>query len=828
MIPYLIRMHTLACKRPHASKTVIERFCGEIPQLGAFYSIFCARDVSDKERIIRQAYRVFAALLQSIARYAQDQAYTSGIKLERVAFTIPSNWDNWTQRLVLKVIGIVWPMVSTYDIHIIYEAEAVGHYLFRLGNIRAKKRPLRVLIIDWGGHTLNTAIVELQPGKRGIDTGPVFFDVENIYCEHLGSALYVSALKQHIIQQIDQNEEVKVAKKHRDRFIEGVLNDFLNRKLQGLHKGQKSMELVGDVSPQSTVLLAIDQATLDQLYTTYIDKGVKKIRRLMTKIVRDKANSLVDFDISVFANGGTLRNQHIHDELASFARKKGISYINSHMDHIPGDYRSIVSRGAALAVANSASLRDYMTTSIFAIRPRNSMPVTEKVPVIWNSGKSYVQRLNLDGQHGATVSLVCQPFACDKDATEIPLHKTFQLEVMPQLKKGSYEFSMSFRLTSDRENKGVITLKYWIVESETLVTLPTQTLYFDPSSTVAFIERSAGEPIHNLDDEQFHQKGSHLYRKWQEEQLDKGSDFWREAVVDDVKTPKLDAANLAYVIECRQLEPIAKAPHPSSYASMENAVQSSGSRSSKRVAPTRLSISEGITSQRKSKKSTLQAPKSKVRDGLALSNHEQSQLSSKGKGKQPQQRPDTSWGIERDTEGAISRAHRILQPNPNLACDPGQTVVISDSGSSQDDDSDDDDRDDGGNEKEADVNHHSKDNHNAFNELATFTAIESQLATTRVGEEPLARANRNIEAAPSTRQTDPLAVASRSRISISRTSSRPSNVAEMQKLFRKSLPGDREPTQQQLQELVQLVREAFHWRRALEAWVENNLETLYN
>lgn len=153
MIPYLIRMYYLATASD-GKHDVIGRFCAEIPQLGAFYEVFKLLKPLRQANVIHRAYKVFAALLQFVARYAEKQAHTSGIHLERMAFTIPSNWDNWIQKLMLHFIRLLWPMIEEHNIHFIYEAEAVGHYLFRLHKVQASDHPARILIIDWGGHTL--------------------------------------------------------------------------------------------------------------------------------------------------------------------------------------------------------------------------------------------------------------------------------------------------------------------------------------------------------------------------------------------------------------------------------------------------------------------------------------------------------------------------------------------------------------------------------------------------------------------------------------------------------------------------------------------------
>lgn len=147
-------MHALTRAGRQGHDKIVKGFCKEIPQLGAFYTKFQSLEIDEQELVIHRSCKVFAALLQHIARYAERQAHQAGIKLERIALTIPSNWDNWTQKFALKMIAKVWPTVKDCNIHVVYEAEAVGHYLFRLLDIRAKKHPLRVLIVDWGGHTL--------------------------------------------------------------------------------------------------------------------------------------------------------------------------------------------------------------------------------------------------------------------------------------------------------------------------------------------------------------------------------------------------------------------------------------------------------------------------------------------------------------------------------------------------------------------------------------------------------------------------------------------------------------------------------------------------
>lgn len=473
-----------------------------------------------------------------------------------------------------------------------------------------------------------------------------------------------------------------------------------------------------------------------------------------------------------------------------------------------------------------------MRTSIFAIRPSKFMPVTENVPVIWNGGISIQCDLNLLGQHGATVSLVCQPFAYNRNAEAIPLYKTFELEVIPQLKQDTYKFQMHFKLASDDENKGEIILQYWVGENKTPQALPPQTLYFDPGQTVAFIERNENETIYNLNDEQFHRKGSRLYRIWQDEQIDKASEFWRQAIVDDIEIPDLDDTDLADAIGYPREKPKVKAGPSSSQTSTRSTGQSSGSRRSKRAADTRLSVSEGATSLRQSKKSSTrrQEPKTVYQTkGQDTSKSPQRKSSSKAKGKQPL-RPEqppilSSKAGKIDTHVVSNRANRILQPNPNLARDPGQAVVISDSDSSEDDD------EDTGDEQDDDDDNNGNENHGNDKEgVVSGIPLEPQAATTTDARELPPGIVGATDMAASGGPADSSGRVGRSRISISRTSSRPSNAAEIKTLFRESLPGGRELTlpDAQLQQLVELIREVFHWRRALEGWWDENFEMLYN
>lgn len=408
-----------------------------------------------------------------------------------------------------------------------------------------------------------------------------------------------------------------------------------------------------------------------------------------------------------------------------------------------------------------------MESAIFAIRLRADQQATDEVPVIWNGGKKIPQKLDLPGQHGSTISLVCQPFAPDRNAKTVPLHKTFQLDAIPMLRQSKFNIEMDYKLTNKEQNKGEITI-HWKNKTGSHSAAKTtpedtgpkpQTLYVDPGQTVAFIDRPDAEGAYNLKDAQYHRKGHRLYRTWQKEQIDGRSVFWKQAMVEGVSRPTreslgLDDNNPTDLLGEEQAL-LEKRPSRKSSSSKGTTKKASaltkGRQASKRVADSRLSISAG-TSQRRAKKTTTETTRSPTR-----------------------QHPKTRNDVGQS------------RPNRHQAQDKNHLIVTIDS--------DDDEQPTAGRSTERGIPTH------------------VQLADERVTPDGNPGQRRQRDSG---------------HFSISRKSAKPTDLAGMHRFLRKSITGDRELRlrESQLQSLLDEIQVAFHWRSVAERWLEENFENL--
>lgn len=127
-----------------------------IPQLDRFFERFdnLANDDA-RRRVLAHAQNIFLALLRLIKEQSDRLAHFKQATITELAVTIPPNWDQWTQHLYVLLLNRIWDNLGPSAITIIYESEAIGHWLLSPDQaITQMERPKRCILGDFGGHIL--------------------------------------------------------------------------------------------------------------------------------------------------------------------------------------------------------------------------------------------------------------------------------------------------------------------------------------------------------------------------------------------------------------------------------------------------------------------------------------------------------------------------------------------------------------------------------------------------------------------------------------------------------------------------------------------------
>ncbi len=155
MFPYIGRIQKLRDRNTKKDLQLVAAYIRLIPQLDRFYERFDNLiDDNARKRVLAHAQNIFLAHLSSVKSQSDNLASSKGYSITRVAATIPPNWDQWTQEFYIKLLGRAWNNLNIDAFSLIYESEAVGHWLLSLEQPIEADRPKRLVIVDFGGHTL--------------------------------------------------------------------------------------------------------------------------------------------------------------------------------------------------------------------------------------------------------------------------------------------------------------------------------------------------------------------------------------------------------------------------------------------------------------------------------------------------------------------------------------------------------------------------------------------------------------------------------------------------------------------------------------------------
>lgn len=154
MFSYMARIKVMRERGSMADKTLETEYRKKIPQLERFYLRFDGLDENMQRRVMSHARKVFLAHLRHLRFESEALAASRGWEIKKVAATIPPNWDRWTQQLYILLLKLTWDSLDAEAITLLHESEAIGHWLLCLDKKTQEERPKRLILADFGGHTL--------------------------------------------------------------------------------------------------------------------------------------------------------------------------------------------------------------------------------------------------------------------------------------------------------------------------------------------------------------------------------------------------------------------------------------------------------------------------------------------------------------------------------------------------------------------------------------------------------------------------------------------------------------------------------------------------
>lgn len=204
---------------------------------------------------------------------------------------------------------------------------------------------------------------------------------------------------------------------------------------------------------------------------------------------------------------------------------------------------STVSVGAALAIVNNMSVKEFMSQAAFAVQAKTTGEST--LPVIWNSSGTRTVTISLPGRQGDEVYISCCPLAPHDGALNVPIESTFEFQSLGKKYKGDHEISLEYRekgRSDDLSDRLIFNIKSsGRSESTERFEWP---IYYDPGGRVCFIDidkynekQGRGGKRPELIPKTRNRKGARTYLQWEQGRLDPSKPYWEDPMAESLDLP---------------------------------------------------------------------------------------------------------------------------------------------------------------------------------------------------------------------------------------------------------------------------------------------------
>lgn len=151
MLFYLKRFISFVREGEHELAESISR---TIPQIKELWKHLEKEKGRYQDRFVVRMEQIFLHHMRVVRNTTEEKAVLNGMRITKLAVTLPSNWDATLQKMYIELLHKVWDNISRDDVVTVWESEAVGHWLLRLDTNWRGNQVKRVIVADFGGHTL--------------------------------------------------------------------------------------------------------------------------------------------------------------------------------------------------------------------------------------------------------------------------------------------------------------------------------------------------------------------------------------------------------------------------------------------------------------------------------------------------------------------------------------------------------------------------------------------------------------------------------------------------------------------------------------------------
>ncbi|KAJ3951075.1 hypothetical protein N0V92_012526, partial [Colletotrichum tropicale] len=171
----------------------------------------------DREELTTDQLRAHVVeCFRKVAKATQDTCDREGLFYDSIAVTLPVTWNTPPfQTMYAGILEEAFPNISAENFVYIYEAEAVGHYLLhsRIRGILQRteddeKYPHRLMVVDFGGHTVNGVRFHLRRNEHEKENSkPAFYATQKPWGAPGGSELYAREVEKALRKYLEYNKD---------------------------------------------------------------------------------------------------------------------------------------------------------------------------------------------------------------------------------------------------------------------------------------------------------------------------------------------------------------------------------------------------------------------------------------------------------------------------------------------------------------------------------------------------------------------------------------------------------------------------------------------
>ncbi|KAL3300152.1 F-box domain-containing protein [Colletotrichum asianum] len=377
---------------------------------------------------------------RKVAKATQDTCDREGLFYDSIAVTLPRHMEH-----AAVPDNEAFTNITPENFVYIYEAEAVGHYLLhsRIRGILQRpegdeKNPHRLMIADFGGHTVNGVTFHLRWNEHEKENSkPAFFATQKPWGAPGGSELYAREVEKAL------RKDPECTKGSQDEVEECVKGFMECLKLkQGNHDGT-AVTLVCDKEPH--IWQPTGPADAARLYKRAFDRPLKEVHAKITARMGRAVPTTV-----VLTGGSYLNAAARAATIAKIDSQPAWKYIALSEIRAVSDMRLVVAQGAALALSKATSVAEFMKQgAAFALHsPSLKGPDGLAKPNILTY-KQQNWEFRFDLRTESRMRIRCEPFhqgtmedLKDPAKRRIEVYNAYDFLDLGSRRKGSYTISL--------------------------------------------------------------------------------------------------------------------------------------------------------------------------------------------------------------------------------------------------------------------------------------------------------------------------------------------------------------------------------------------------